>query len=98
MVDDDVMNHIRKTNIDKASPIVREIAMMIGTSTEEVASLVGKAYETHEEFGNSITANVLIGAILVNSKNIDQALERIDKIYEEARKGLETLDKEVNMK
>jgi hypothetical protein len=98
MVDKDTIEHINKYNKEHATPIAKEVARMMGRSTEELAGLIDKAYETHEEFGESIFSSIITAILVSTSKNLDQSIERLDKVYKNTRQDMIRLDKEVNMK
>lgn len=98
MVDDDIMNHINKYNKEHATPEAKAVAMMLSGDTEQLALLIGKAYHTNEELGTNIFSSILTAIIVSTSKNVDQSIERLDKIYKNTREDMIRLDKDVNTK
>lgn len=94
MVDKDTMDYIDKQirNADKES---RDVAVWVANNTKTLSMLTNAAYNHSEEDGMIVLSSILLAILVAASKSNDQAIIRLDKLYEYTRKDIIALDRAV---
>lgn len=96
-MDEDIAKHINDYNKIHQTAGARAMAEFLTAETEQTAKTIAVAYNIGEEEGTKIVSSLLTALILVNSKDVDETLQRLDAIYKDTKEGLIILDKEMNM-
>lgn len=93
-MDKDIMEHIDKYNAKRVTPEAFKNAMFLCEATGGLSIITQEAYKIGESEGTHVLSTVIIALIMVNSKNIDQSISRIDAIHTQIKKDLIKIDQE----
>lgn len=94
-MDKDTMDYITRFNQKNATREAMENALFLEEQTRKIAILINKAYQIGEREGTEILGTVVASIIMVNSKNLDQAIIRTHKLHENIQKTLIEIDKDL---
>jgi hypothetical protein len=95
-MDKDTMEYIDQFIKQHSTPQQLEVAKILSDQTEELANLVNHVYKEDEAEGTQLMGMIIESIIIASSKNLDEAINRLERAYLNAKESMIELDKEAN--
>ena len=93
-MDKDTMEYIHTYIKQNSTPTQLEVAKILISKTEELANLANHIYKEDEEEGTQLLGMIIESILIASSKNLDEAINRLSRIYANTRQSMIELDKE----